>query len=203
MDRGRGSQVEGRRSDGWTKTEWRAHFKAIRAALTDAEYATHSTAICERLRALPEVQAARTVHCYWPLVERREVDTRPFVAACVAAEQRVVLPVVETLDGAPRMVHRVYEGEDHLVANRWGLHEPTGPLIQPADLDVVIVPAFGADRRGHRIGHGRGFYDAFLADTGALRVCVVYDACFMDRLPNEPHDIVANVLVTEHQTVSV
>ncbi|MEM8559286.1 MAG: 5-formyltetrahydrofolate cyclo-ligase [Bacteroidota bacterium] len=194
-------QVEGRRSDGWTKAEWRAHFKTIRAALTDAEYAAHSTAICERLRALPEVQTTETVHCYWPLVARREVDTRPFIAACVAAGQRVVLPVVEAFDGAPRMVHRAYEGADRLVANRWGLHEPTGPLVEPADLDVVVVPAFGADRRGHRIGHGRGFYDAFLAETTALRICVVYDACLVDRLPSETHDVAANVVATETQTV--
>lgn len=187
------SNVEGRRS----KVEWRAQFVAYRASLSDADYAAMSAAICARLRALPEVQSAQTVHCYWPLVARREVDTRPVVAACVAAGQRVALPVVEAFAGAPRMVHRLYEGEDRLVTNRWSLQEPTGPLVDPADLDVVIVPAFGADRHGHRIGHGRGFYDAFLAETPAVRVCVVYDACFVEQLPHEPHDLAAHAVVTD------
>ncbi|MEM6783354.1 MAG: 5-formyltetrahydrofolate cyclo-ligase [Bacteroidota bacterium] len=187
------SNVEGRRS----KVEWRAQFVAYRASLSDADYAAMSAAICARLRVLPEVQSAQTVHCYWPLVARREVDTRPFIAACEAAGQRVVLPVVETFDSAPRMVHRCYEGEDRLVTNRWGLHEPAGPLVDPTDLDVVIVPAFGADRRGHRIGHGRGFYDAFLAQTRAVRACVVYDACFVEQLPYEQHDIAAHTVVTD------
>lgn len=193
------SNVESRRS----KAEWRAQFAAVRASLSDADYAAKSTAICDRLQALPVVQRATTVHCYWPLVARREIDTRPFIAACEAAGKRVVLPVVEAFQGAPRMVHRLYEGKDRLVTNRWGLQEPTGPLVAPADLDVVIVPAFGADRRGHRIGHGRGFYDAFLAETTAWRVCVVYEACLVDRLPSESHDIAASTVVTEQAVLGI
>ncbi|MEL7361377.1 MAG: 5-formyltetrahydrofolate cyclo-ligase [Bacteroidota bacterium] len=192
------SNAESRRS----KAEWRAQFAAVRAALSDADYAAKSTAICDRLQALPAVRKATTVHCYWPLVARREIDTRPFIAACEAAGQRVVLPVVESFRGTPRMVHRLYEGADRLVTNRWGLEEPTGPIVAPADLDVVIVPAFGADWRGHRIGHGRGFYDAFLAETTAWRVCVVYEACLVECLPSESHDIAAGTVVTEQTVLS-
>ncbi|MEM8600418.1 MAG: 5-formyltetrahydrofolate cyclo-ligase [Bacteroidota bacterium] len=186
-----------------SKASHRSHLRAYRASLSEAEYAAASSAICTRLRTLREVQAAATVHCYWPLVARREVDTRPFIAACVAAKQRVVLPVVETFDGAPRMVHRRYEGDDRLVTNRWGLREPTGPLVDPTELDVVVVPAFGIDRRGHRIGHGRGFYDAFLGTTAAFRVGLVYDACLVERLPSEAHDEPVDAVMTESATLLV
>ena len=140
---GQRSNVESRRS----KAEWRAQFAAVRASLSDADYAAKSAAICDRLQALTVVQRATTVHCYWPLVARREIDTRPFIAACVAAGKRVVLPVVEAF--------------------------------------------------------GRGFYDAFLAETTAWRVCVVYEACLVDRLPSESHDIAASTVVTEQAVLGI
>lgn len=152
-----------------------------------------------RLRSLPELGAAQTVHCYWPLTDRREVDTRPLIAALHAEGLRVVLPVVAPSSaGAPAMTLRCYTGRACLRPNRWGLHEPTGTEAVPAHaVDLVIVPAFGAGRNGHRIGHGFGYYDAFLCGLDAATVCPVYQDCLVARVPAEAHDVPLSILVTE------
>ncbi len=186
------------------KDALRAHFRAVRLALTDAEATAHSAAICRRLAALPEVEAAETVHVYWPIAARREVDTRPFIRALAAASKRIVLPVVAEFEGVPRLRHVTFEGEGAMRPNRWGILEPHGTAeVDPADLDAVVVPAFGAGRNGHRVGHGRGFYDAFLAGLAAPTVGAVYAACLVDAVPAEAHDVPLGVLVTEREVLRV
>ncbi len=71
--------------------------------------------------------------------------------------------------------------------------------VDPAMLDVVVLPglAFAAD--GHRLGQGGGHYDRFLP---RLRPdCVTIGVCFAeqlaDRLPVEAHDVRVDVVVTD------
>jgi 5-formyltetrahydrofolate cyclo-ligase len=48
--------------------------------------------------------------------------------------------------------------------NEFGITEPMGnELIDPPELDLVLVPLLAFDRKGHRVGYGKGFYDRFLA----------------------------------------
>ena len=91
------------------------------------------------------------------------------------------------------------------MAGRWGLLEPpaTAPTVAPEAIDLVIVPAFGAGRNGARIGHGGGFYDAFLPTTSAVRVAVVYADCLIDHVPAEAHDAGLDLIVTEREVLRV
>lgn len=184
------------------KEALRVQFQQRRAALSADAYARKSAAIIERLQALPEIQAAETVHCYWPRTERREVDTRPLIDWLHERGRTVVLPVVTAFEGAPEMEHRRYEGPESLRTNRWGLKEPEGTeTVSPAALDLIVVPAFGAGRNGHRIGHGFGYYDAFLNDLDAVTVCPVYHACLVDTVPAEAHDVPLSVILTEEKVI--
>ena len=186
------------------KAALRERFRAARQALTPADFAAASDAICSRIAMLPEVRMAGTVHAYWPLVERREVDVRPLIRRLTAEGKRVVLPVVAAFDGAPLLRHLLFSGDAHMRPNRWGIAEPEGTAaVDPAEIDVVVVPAFGAGRDGHRIGHGRGFYDAFLAAVDAFTVGAVYADCLVDQVPAEPHDVALDAVVTERETVRV
>ena len=183
-----------------SKEGLRERFRTARLALSDSEAAAHSAAICERLAALPEIRAARIVHVYWPLLDRREVDTRPLIRRLMASGTRVVLPVVATFDGAPTLRHVAFEGDDRMRPNQWGISEPFDTEeVDPADVEAVVVPAFGAGRDGHRIGHGRGFYDTFLASVAAPTIGAVYAVCLVDAVPAEAHDVALDVIVTERE----
>jgi 5-formyltetrahydrofolate cyclo-ligase len=184
------------------KDALRARFRAARIALSEEDYAAHSAAVCERIAALPEIGDAETVHIYWPLVDRRELDTRPLIRRLDARGQRVVLPVVAAFDGAPRLRHVAFAGEGRMRPNRWGILEPhETPEVDPSALGAVVVPAFGAGRDGHRIGHGRGFYDSFLAGIDAPAVGAVFAGCLVERVPAEAHDVPLDVVVTEREVV--
>jgi 5-formyltetrahydrofolate cyclo-ligase len=55
----------------------------------------------------------------------------------------------------------------------------------------MLVPALAVDRRGVRLGRGRGFYDRSLVhrQVGAPLIAVVRDDEVVDELPVEPHDV--------------
>ena len=188
-----------------TKETLRERFRAYRTALAPDDVAAKSAAIREQVAALPTVETARTLHCYWPMAARGEIDTRPLIRDLHRQGVDIVLPVVTNFtDGAPAMTHRRYTGDDALRRNRWGVQEPTDTdVVSPDALDVVIVPAFGAGRNGHRVGHGRGYYDAFLAELDVPTIALVYDACLVDAVPADAHDVPVSTIVTEHETLDV
>jgi len=185
------------------KEALRAQFRAYRAQLAPNEAAVKSALIIRRVQTLPEVRRARTLHCYWPLVNRGEIDTRPLIRSLHDRGVQVVLPVVAHYgDEAPALAHRQYTGPDALRVNRWGIQEPIDTASVPPDaLDAVIVPAFGAGRNGHRIGHGYGYYDAFLAALDVPTVALVYDDCLVGAVPADPHDVPVSIIVTERRIV--
>ncbi len=182
------------------KQALRERFVAARRVLSEAEVAAHSARICEQVAALPEIRRAGTVHVFWPIQARREVDTRPLIHRLRAEGKTIVLPIVAPVAGRPLLRHARFEGESRMQTSSWGISEPEGTAeVPPEALDAVVVPALGAGRNGHRIGHGRGYYDLFLAGLRVPTVCVLYAACLLDHVPAEPHDVPLDVLVTERE----
>lgn len=189
-----------------TKTDLRSQFNSYRRTLSDLEHRHLSRRIIERVAGLPEIQEAKVVHLYWPMMDRREVDTRLLIELLQDQGKEIILPVVAAtgavFTGASRMEHVRYVKGEHLRANRWGIDEPIrGESVAVEDLDAVVAPALGAGRSGHRIGYGYGFYDEFLAQTSVTKIAPVYDACLVDAVPVESHDIPMDILVTESTIV--
>lgn len=183
-----------------TKSALRKRFDAARRDLSPAHVRDKSRAIQHHLSDLDAVLSATCLHAYWPMDEEQEVDTRSFIEAQHQRGVTVALPVVTRFDpDAPAMTQRAFTGADHLTENRWGILEPVdGPPVAADDIDVVLVPALGAGRDGHRIGHGWGYYDRFLSSIpGAIRIVLAFDCCLRDTVPHDDHDVPAHIVVTE------
>ena len=188
-----------------SKDQWRAQFRAYRRGLSAPTRSARGALIGTRTLNLPVVAAATEVHAYWPQLDQGEVDTRLLIGALRGQDVSVVLPVVTSYDPtAPEMEPRRYTGPDAMTSNRWGIREPTGTeRVSPTDLDVVIVPALGAGRNGHRIGHGSGYYDAFLQSIDVPKVILVYSQCLQPTVPADSHDVPGTHIVTERSTFRV
>ena len=188
-----------------SKDARRTQFRNYRRSLSPGSYRARSSLIGHRALTVPAVAETSVVHTYWPLRDRGEVDTRPLITALRGQGAEVVLPVVTSFDPEiPTLEHRRYAGPSALETNRWGIREPTGTeRVDPEALDLVIVPALGADRRGHRLGHGSGYYDAFLQSVPCPRIALVYEACVVRSLPSAPHDVPMTALVTEGNVIQI
>ncbi len=161
----------------------------IRESLSPEEVAAASAATCERLARWDLLRRAHTVMAY--LAFRNELDLGDLFALLPSI--RWVLPRIE----GHRLVLHPYD-PDRLVRHPFGMLEPHPelPVVDPALLDVVLVPGVAFDPRGGRLGFGGGFYDRFLPTTPAVRVGVTYDACLLDALPCTEKDQRMDWIVT-------
>jgi 5-formyltetrahydrofolate cyclo-ligase len=121
--------------------------------------------------------------------------------------RRVLLPVARTTgDGVPSPLRWGEYRPGALIPGPWGLLEPPEPVLPEsalAEASLVIVPALAVDRRGVRLGRGRGFYDRTLAgrDPQARVVAMVRDVEFVDELPAEAHDVPMTHVITPRRGV--
>ncbi len=175
--------------------------KAALAAMNPAHRATASARACDRLAALPEFAAARTLALYAPLPT--ELDVMPLAAAAIAHGVTVAIPRTNWTTRELLFAPLATADTNALVLGRLGLREPgrDAPTILLSAIDLLVVPGLAFDPRGHRLGRGAGFYDRLLAhpDLRALTVGVCFDEQLVEDVPVDPHDLpVASVVTPSH-----
>ena len=171
---------------------------ARRLAELSAERRREASARIRRLVAdLPEFDHAAAVMLFVSLPD--EVYTLPILTDALGAGKAVALPKVDKK--AKRMDARLLgDVEADLVPGVFGIPEPRDcEVIAPGQIDFVLVPARGFDRRGNRLGRGGGYYDTYMAQPGfrATRCGVAFAAQVLDEVPHDPHDLPVEILVTE------
>lgn len=180
------------------KKRLRRELRARRRGLDDAERARANQRITEAVRGLPQWERARSVGLYHSLFE--EVDTAALIEAAWATGRRVALPLAPGL-GRPLSFHWV-ERDTPLVRSSFDALEPAPDTPRAAleDLDLVIVPGLGFDRRGARLGQGGGYYDRTL--QAAVPAVLVAFACQeLPEVPEDAHDRRLDLVVTEDGVV--
>lgn len=90
----------------------------------------------------------------------------------------------------------------------FGIYEPVdGELWNPGEYPTVLVcPLTGFDRKGNRLGMGKGCFDFWLARhrRHIARIIGVGFACQeLERIPAEPHDIPMQIIITENEVIHV
>ncbi len=150
------------------------------------------------LIALAPYRSAATV--LWYVSMPSELATVPGIEAALADGKRVAVP---WCDGDDLGLWRL-EAVGELEPGTWGIPEPPparrgepARRIAPEAIDLVVVPGLAFDRRGRRLGHGKGYYDRLLARSPAVRAGLCFDAQVFPEVPAGPHDAVMDWVVTE------
>lgn len=91
-----------------------------------------------------------------------------------------------------------FEGLHQLEENNWGIKQPKqGTPTEGAKIDMVLVPLLAFDKRGHRVGYGKGYYDRFL--TTCRPECLKIGLSLfppLEKIPDEAQDIALDGCVT-------
>jgi len=188
------------------RTALRQQLRDARAQLTPLQRITAAQGLAAQLEALPEFHVDQRVGIYWAV--QGELALHAVVAPMRRREQQLFLPVI----GAQRQLKFApYSAATELVPNRHGIPEPqVAPekLLMPDQLELVLVPLLGFDRRGYRLGFGGGYYDtsfAFLREgerpREPLLVGIGYSSQEIEGIAPEAWDVRLDFIATERELI--
>lgn len=144
------------------KKEIRQFYKQKRGELTEQERETASLKIYNQVRELFDL-TTKNVSIFLPIQRFQEINTWHFLKEL--KRTHFFLPVVK---GPDLLVHIGYENPNQIEVSQWGIPEPIyGTEVEPNLFDYVLVPLLAIDKKGYRVGYGKGFYDQFLRQCNA------------------------------------
>jgi len=191
------------------RRELRRGFLKKRDNLSRIEIESGSKKIEQRLFTLPEFQKARTIMFYVSF--RSEVETDNMIRNALDLKKKVVVPVVE---GEKIEAREIENPEKELAKGTFGIREPRegfSKKVDPKEIDLVVVPGVVFDKRGGRLGYGRGYYDRFLRSKSirpmmhgpSKRVLVglAFHSQITGKIPLLEKDVRVDKIVTESRVI--
>ncbi len=172
----------------------------IRDALSVEEILWKSSQIEKNLLGLEEFAKAKTVMFY--ISKGSEVNTTMIIEEGLRRGKKVVVPVTKLEER--ELVASELLDLDELKLGAFDVPEPKdAKLISVDEIDLIVVPGVAFDTKGHRLGYGLGFYDRFLCSVrdDATIVALAYDSQVLDEIPNDHHDVPAEMIITESRII--
>ena len=166
-------------------------------AMPARERVEGSLSLMDRLLGSELWTQAEAIYSYLSL--ELEVDTHRAHTAALAGGKRLALPRIEGDELDFRFVEELAGPWE---AGALGIREPSTALPAaswtPGGAVLVLVPGLAFDGAGGRLGRGKGFYDRFLARSGApATVGLCFSVQLVDEVPREQNDHRVGWLATE------
>lgn len=156
---------------------------------------------CERLITTEQFQTASTVMLFLSLPH--EVDTSEAILAAWQSGKTVAVPKVswEQRHMIPVQINSL---DTDIATHASGLRNPTaGAPVPLGEIELVVTPGLGFDRKGNRLGRGGGYYDKFLAQE-QLKTCkcgFAFAEQLIDSVLVTDHDQPMDMLITDAEII--
>jgi 5-formyltetrahydrofolate cyclo-ligase len=183
-----------------TKAGLRKEFLKKRDALDAAERARGSALVRQRIFQHPKWKACSTILCYVSFSS--EVETHTLIQEALRVKKRVVVPLHDpaTKDTPLSELRRFADlGPSHRGVLQ--IQPEFRRLVNPAAIDLALLPGIAFDRRGGRLGFGGGYFDRLLLKMPkAFRLGLAFSAQVSAiPLPLESHDVRMHAVITEKE----
>lgn len=121
-----------------------------------------------------------------------EVDTHRIIKDALGQGKKVAVPVI--LSVKEGMVAVLIDNFGQLKKNKYGILEPPlieTNIIEPQQIDLVLVPGVAFDEKGGRLGYGAGMYDRYLVQlkTSTPKIALAYNFQLLPEVPMESFDV--------------
>ncbi|MEK9510820.1 5-formyltetrahydrofolate cyclo-ligase [Limnospira fusiformis PMC 851.14] len=177
-----------------SKSQLRRRLLSDRQSLATTVWRQNSDRITDHLRRWWRFQQAKTILAYFSF--RQEPDLSPLWY--VSPEKVWGFP--RCVDGS--LIWHHWRPENARQRGSFGLMEPDPslPVLQPSQVDLILVPSVSCDGCGYRLGYGGGFYDRMLSRSEWSKiptVGIVFAAARVDTLPRDSWDQPLAAVCTE------
>lgn len=143
------------------KKELRTKYKTMRQELSLDEVEDKSLAIANRMLQL-DIWEKTYFHLFLTIEEQNEVETEFILQILAGKDKEIVVAKsnFETLE----MTNYLLTDNTKFQKNEYNIYEPVDGIEVPkTKIEVVFVPLLAFDKKGNRVGYGKGFYDKFLS----------------------------------------
>ena len=136
------------------------NFKKKRSAFSEDKVQDLSIDIVNQVLKL-NIWNYNNFHVFFPIEKNNEIDTKLIIQIIQGKDKNVILPRLNIENKS--FVNFLLTDSTLLKENRLGIAEPqSGIKINENQIEVVFVPLLSYDKKGNRVGYGKGFYDTFL-----------------------------------------
>lgn len=164
--------------------------------MTSQELEDQSMAIANNLLPL-SIWEHSFYHLFLSIERLREIDTEFILHILNGKDKNVVISRSDFTTAA--MTHYLLTDSTPLKTNEWGIPEPLDGIEIPSKkIEVVFIPLLAFDKKGHRIGYGKGFYDRFLdsCQPETLKIGLSFFEAEEGLIEYNEHDIPLDFCVT-------
>lgn len=177
------------------KKELRLKYRNKRGLLNSDSILNQSLEISNRLLKLP-IWNFCFYHIFLSITENKEIDTSYVITVLQGKDKNIVIPKIKL---ANQLDNYLLTDNTVLKLNGLNIPEPLdGIQIDEKKIDVVFVPLLAYDKKGYRVGYGKGYYDSFLTKCRPDVIKVGLSFFEPEELIEdiEAHDIPLNYCVT-------
>jgi 5-formyltetrahydrofolate cyclo-ligase len=161
-----------------------------RNRLNSQEISKRSKSIQEFVISSKEFQRAKVIGIYFAFGS--EVTTELIIERAKILGKKIALPRVEE--------HKItfYElsSTRSLIRGRFGIMEPP-PYGWISEIHMLVAPGIAFDKKGNRLGYGKGFYDKFLSDKRMFSIGLAFGFQMLENLPHDAHDKRLDAIASE------
>ena len=169
--------------------------KAARAALPQDVRTAANAALCRNLLQLDAFRTAQNILLYAAF--RAEADLSAFAAAAAKQGKVLAYPVC----GEDFTLTAAVPAADGWEIGQYGIRTPVlerSALLQPEQLDLVLVPCTAFDADCRRVGMGKGYYDRYLPRcTRAAKIGIAFEVQRVPHAAVDEHDQRLDAFATE------
>lgn len=184
------------------KNKLRKELITQRQSLSKEDVEAKSIRIINDLLTLDEIESSDHIMIYMSF--RNEVDTKYLFEELLSKGKKVIAG--RCYKDTKEIVPVYVTGYDDFDIGNYGILEPKildDNMVDVEDIDVVIVPGVGFDRKMDRIGFGAGYYDRFLSRLreDALRIAICYDEQIIEHVPTDDFDLKMDIIITDKEII--
>ena len=172
----------------------------MRSEWTEEYRQTVSEQVCQQIETFLPFVRSHCVALYCALPD--EVDLTVILER-YQGDKRLLIPRVEGDD----INFYSYQPEALITSDDYKILEPTADVeeaVDPAEIELILVPGVSFDLHGGRMGRGKGYYERFCARCPhALRAAVTSSLQIVEQIPLEPWDVAMHYIITDSRTYEV
>lgn len=176
------------------KQKIRKNFLKIRKEINSDVVENNSRIICEKLICMDIWNNVSSIFVYSSINNEVNLDILVKWARC-----RGIIIAFPKVTGNDMNFYQI-NNENDLKKGYFDILEPLGNtnIIEPDVNSLIFVPGIAFDKRGYRVGYGKGFYDRFFERyyVGG-KIGVAFESQMTEEIINDKYDIAMDIIVNE------